>query len=142
MADMKTNLRRKAGTNFDQHSADSNSYNDPAGAHKVIPGGIVLKPYLYDPASAAVTDFSGTRRQVPKGSTWAIYNNDTAVHAVTVGDVTVSAQGAGVVSGLFVGVACPPGQYIYINTYLYDFIITDSNKLIVYAVEDDSYMRP
>jgi hypothetical protein len=141
MSEMKTNLRRKVKTPFDSGVVDSNSYSDSAGAQKVVKVGPFLRPIDSAPTSLT-TDASTLTRLSQKGMTLAIYNNDTAVHSITVSDGTVaSGLAAGVVSGIFVGVPCPPAQYTYINTYQYDYIMTDSNKLLVFIVEDDTNIR-
>jgi hypothetical protein len=136
MEEMKTKLRRRANTNFDSGSVDY-SYNDPAGAIKVVPAGPFLRPL---DSSTLTCDASTKTKMSLRGVMLAIYNNDTSVHSITIGDSTITALGAGVIGGTFVGIPCVPNQYTYVNTYIYDYIITDSNKLLVFIVEDDTKM--
>lgn len=129
----------------DPSSIDNLTYNERAGARKSMDVGRALLP-IPIPAGAFSTDAS-TKRILPSaGMQLAIYNNSAAVHAVTVGDGTVTAQAAGAVqtagspTAPFVGVACTPNSWTYLATGQWNNVVTDSALLLVYIVDDPSYI--
>ena len=136
---MNSPKRRVARNNYDPSSVDSNTYNDAAGSRKVSDVGHYLEPIIID-AATFTTDLT-TARIIGEGTILALYNSDTAVHSITLSDTAVVALAAGTVSGSLVGIALPPGQYTYINTYTHKYAITDSNKVFAYKVVDDTYMN-
>lgn len=119
------------------------TYNEKAGARKSTEVGRALIP-LDNGASSFTTDAS-TRRSLPSaGRNLAIYNNSAAVHAVSVGDVTVAANAAGAVqtsgSNVFVGVPCAPNAWTYLAAGQWSYVITDSALLLVFLIDDPTYM--
>jgi len=136
MAD-NINKQRTAKANYDPSSVDSNSYNNAAGGRKVTLVGHHLKP-IKTGLNTYTTDIS-TRTKVGQGVTLAIYAKS---------DSTVTIGGSGVLS-LAVGVTDANGKvgipvvantWIYLNTYLDDYIISSSNNIVAYIVEDDTYI--
>lgn len=127
----------------DPSAIDNLTYNERAGARKSVDVGRALLP-IPTTGGAASTDAS-TKRILPSaGVNLAIYNNSAAVHAVTVGDSTVTAQAAGAVqtsgSNFFVGVACTPNAWTYLAAGQWNNVITDSALLLVYIIDDPSYI--
>lgn len=120
---------------------DNLKYNEPAGADKNLSVGPKLLPL---PASATTfTTDASTKKVLPKGGcNLAIYNKDTALHAVTIGDSTVTAQAAGAVqsSTNFVGIPCPPGAWTYVSCGNNNNVVTDNNNLLVFIIDDSTYM--
>jgi hypothetical protein len=98
---------------------------------------------LPDGASGFTTDAS-TKKILPAfGLNLAIYNKDTSVHAVTIGDSTVAAQAVGVVQAgtQFVGAACRPGDWTYLSMANFNWVVTDNNSLVVYLIDDDTSIK-
>lgn len=119
------------------------TYNEQAGSRKSSEVGRALIP-MGDGAAGFTTDAT-TRRILPSaGKNLAIYNNSAAVHAVTVGDVTVTAQAAGAVQNsagnIFVGVACQPNAWTYLAAAQWNYVISDSALLLVYIIDDPTYI--
>jgi hypothetical protein len=138
--------QRKNAFSIDLGNINLNSYNDAAGSMKISNVGHKLNPIKISDTS--YTTDASTRRKVGKGVTIAIYNNIGApatVATITVGDVTVAngAAGAVQVSGInyFVTIPCQPNTWTYINTYDFDYIITDAATTLCFVVEDDSYIN-
>ena len=131
--------RRKSKNNYDPASVDSNTYNDAAGARKISNAGHNLKPIQLN--GSTYTTNIVTARLIGKGKTLAIYNNTAGALSVTLGDSAVAALAIGAVSGESVGIAVPPNSYLYLNTYVNDYIIGNSASLICYIVTDDTFME-
>lgn len=104
---MKINGRRRAKENYDPSSVDSNSYNDAAGAKKIIPVGPKLKPII-----STSTDAS-SRVKIGKGKAIAIFANG-------VGEVTrfiCEADVADSLDGDHILISSPTvDYYIWFNT--------------------------
>lgn len=134
---MKSKDRRTARNNYDPNSVDSNSYNDAAGGRKITDVGHHLKPI--DLGTSFTTDAT-TKRKLGKGVAIAVFS--TAGGVVTIGNYAdVTSLAAGVVSaGGYVGVPIPPNTWIYLNTYLYDTVITGAG-VMTFIIEDDTYIR-
>ena len=136
---MNSPKRRIAHNNYDPSSVDSNTYNDAAGARKISDVGHYLAP-VQTGATSFTTDLT-TAALVGEGIILALYNSDTVVHSITLDTVApASALSAGTVSGALVGIALPPGQYTYINTYTNQYARTDDSTVFAYRVVDDSFM--
>lgn len=119
------------------------TYNEKAGSRKSSEVGRALIP-MGDGAAGFTTDAS-TKRVLPAaGINLAIYNNSGAVHAVTVGDSTVTAQAAGAVqvsgSNVFVGVPCAPNAWTYLAAAQWNYVQTDSAALLVFIIDDPTYI--
>ena len=126
----------------DMGSIDNLTYSDQAGSRKVSVVGTNLIP-LGDGAGGFTT-LATTARIVVAGSNIAVYNNDTAVHFITLSNsnaTTALTNGATNAAGN-VAIACPPGAYTYIACYNSNWVIADSNKLYVYAVNDSTSIIP
>ena len=137
---MNKPARRKAKDNYDPGAVDSNTYNDAAGSRKISDVGHHLEPIKINPTSFTC-DIS-TKRLIGKGVVLALYNNDTVVHSVTLGDSTVTSLVAGVANASGqAGIALAPGQYTYVNTYIYDYAISDSANVLAFVVTDDTFME-
>jgi len=134
---IKIKNRRSAKSNYDPSSVDSNSYNDAAGGRKITNVGHHLKPMKIG-AAAWSTDAS-VARKIGKGISIAVFAK--ADGAITIGEAGVLSLAAGVVDvNGCVGIPVLTGQWIYLNTFTYDHIITSSNDLLVYIIEDDTYI--
>lgn len=130
----------------DPSSLANLEYNDAAGSKKVSEVGRHLLPLQYVDTGVIkwTTDASTAVALQNMGACLAVYNKDTSVHAVTLGeDGTVSAQAAGAVDLAtgHVGIACAPGAWTYIACANQNWVITDSNKLLVYLIDDNTYIR-
>lgn len=122
---------------YDQASIDNIQFNEASGAQKNIPGGLSLVPLNIN-ATTWTTDAS-TRRTLPKkGTSLAIYNSDSSLHAVTLGDDSVTALASGAVSGNNAGIPVPAGQWVYLNSNEKTHVITEDSTLLVYIIEDES----
>lgn len=144
---MAKKIRNVAGQKVrDLSTIGNNVYNEAAGAEKNTDVGRHLKP-LQTNATTWSTDASTVVKLPSQGRNLAIYNSDTVVHAVTLGDTTYppTAQAAGAVqaatNGQNVGIPCPAGQWTYIACGDQDQVITDSNTLLVFLIDDDTFIR-
>lgn len=121
---------------------DNLKYNEAAGADKNMSIGPKLIP-LGDGAGGFTTDAS-TVKILPKGgANLVIFNKSaTVAYSATVGDSSVSAQAIGAVQAgtQFVGVACPPNTYTYISCGNDNYVVTNNNNLVVYLIDDNTYM--
>jgi hypothetical protein len=136
---MKLKNRRSARNNYDSSSVDSNSYSDACGGRKITDVGHHLKPIVVDPAVPSFTTDATTKKKVGKGVAIALFS--AAGGTVTIGsDATIASLGAGVtdING-HVGIPVPANQWVYLNTYLYDSVITSAG-VITFLIEDDTYI--
>lgn len=119
------------------------TYNEKSGARKALNLGPSLLP-LGDGAGGYTTDASTSRILPSAGAQLYIYNNDTSVHAVTIGDNTMTAQAAGAVqsggTAPFVGVPCPPGFWTWLSSGQWNYVQTDSSDLMVFLVDDPTFI--
>lgn len=137
-------IRQIEGTNAQDPGAnDILSYSDQAGSRKISEVGRHLLP-LGDGASGFTTDASTARVLPSPGKNLAVYNNSAAVHAVTLGlNNAVPANAAGVATAIDqVGIACPPNAWTYIACAYHNWVRTDSASLLVYIIDDNTYIRP
>lgn len=141
---MAKNIRNVSGNNIQDPGILHNlEYNDAAGSKKVSEVGRHLLPIPFISAGALAysTDASSAARVVPnQGRCLAIYNNDTAVHSITLGeDNTVVALGAGVTDANgHVGIPCIPNSWTYVACAQQQWIKTDNVKLLVFLIDDNS----
>ena len=131
---------RKNTRNFDAGMIQNHSYNEAAGSVKASEVGHHLKPYSVDGATFS-TNFA-TRRPVGKGVTLAVYNNSAAVGSITIGDNTVTSQAPGAVQAgtNHVGIPVAPNSWLYLNTYMKDHVITSATTMLVFIIEDDTFI--
>lgn len=135
---MARNFRNNNQQAIDQGEVANQSYNEAAGAKKVMIVGGKLKPFCVVPDTTYTTDFS-TRRLVGKGVSLAFYNNSGAVASVTLGDSTVTSLVAGVANAAgYVGVPVPANSWVYLNTYDIDHAITSVATCMGFIIEDDT----
>ena len=125
----------------DPSSIDLLTYNEKAGAKKVTPAGPLLLPLGAGTPGVGgfTTDASTPKILNSAGLSLAIYNSDTRVHAVTVGDATMTPQAPGAVqSGAtpFVGVPCGPGAWTYVGAGQWNWVATNSSTLMVFVIDD------
>lgn len=118
------------------------TFNKASGGQKNMAVGPHLKPLIDDASIPSYTTNASTVRAVRKGAVLAIYNNSGTVGSVTLGaDNTVGALAVGATdSDGNVGVACKTNDWTLISVYDKNFIITNSASLLVYIVEDDTYI--
>jgi hypothetical protein len=133
-----------AYANIDIGAIENNTYNDAAGSKKVSEVGRHNLPFPY--ISGGVTAYTTnltTARPLPKpGMGLAVFNNDTSVHAVTLGESATSptsalAPGVTDANG-HVGVPCAPGVWTYIATGTKTWVVSNSALLLVFLVSDNS----
>lgn len=117
-------------------------YSESSGAQKNSEVGRYLVPLKSD-ATTYTTDATTARALPSPGRNLAVYNNNTAIGAVTLGtDSTVSALAAGVVDASGnVGIACKPGDWTYIACSEKSWVKSTAATLLVYLIEDDSFIR-
>lgn len=140
---MANNQRTIPGGSVKDPSSISNiTYNDAAGSTKISEVGRHLTSFPY--ISAGVLSYTTnltTIKALPKpGAGLAVYNKDTVLHAVTLGEAnTQSALAAGITDATgHVGIACAPGTWTYVATGSQGWVITDNANLLVYIIDDNS----
>jgi hypothetical protein len=120
------------------------TYSEKSGARKSVNMGLALLP-LQNGAASWTTNATTPVSLPAAGQQLAIFNNSAAVQAVTVGDSTMTAQAAGAVQAgpnPFVGVACQPNTWTYLSTAQWSYVAATSANLLVYLVDDPTYMFP
>lgn len=139
------NIRNIQGRKVeDQPVIINNQYSNSAGAEKNTEVGRCLVPLNIN-GSTYTTDATTARRLPSKGRNVAVYNNSGTVQSLTVGDRDIAAMVALAVGAVDnatkrVGIACKPNDWTYIACYEGQDVITDSANLLVYLIEDDSYI--
>jgi len=141
---MPKNIRQLPGKKIeDQPTIVNNQYSNSAGAEKNTEVGRHLIP-LNLAAGTYTTDATTARRLPSKGRNIAVYNNAGAVGSITLGDgvVALASLAPGVVDNATkrVGIACKPNDWTYIACYEQVEVIASANTLLVYLIEDDSYI--
>lgn len=128
-------------TTKDPSSIQNIVYNEAAGIEKNSDFGKKLLP-LPDGAGGYTTDASTAKILPNKGRNISVYNNSSTVQAITViEDNTVSALAAGVAdSDGHVGIVCKPNDWTNIACGNYQWVISDSANLIVYLIDDNTYI--
>jgi hypothetical protein len=125
----------------DPSSIAAIEYNKYSGSQKVSEVGRRLTALQYIAGGVvAYTTNATTARVVAPGACLALYNNDTAVHSITLGEsaaVALLAPGVTDSTG-HVGIPCPPGEWTYLAVGTHPWIITDSALLLTYVIEDAS----
>jgi len=140
---MPINKRQIAGNNIvDPGLIDALLYSEASGARKSSEVGRHLLP-LGDGASGFTTDATTARVLPSGGRNLAVYNNSAAVHAVTLGESSAQAAlAAGATDGTgHVGIPCPPATWTYIACAGSNWVITDSATLLVFLIDDNTYIR-
>lgn len=115
------------------------TYNEAAGSRKSSDFGHYLVPI--DDGAGGKTTTATSVKALALGVTLAVYNNDSSVHAIRLSaSSSATALAAGIVDSASgeVGIPIPPNSYKILNNYTMQYLIADSNKLIVMIVLDDS----
>lgn len=124
----------------DPANVNNLTYNQASGAFKSIDGGYHLKPIPVPPSS--FTTNAVAAKSCRKGTTIAIYNNSGAMQTFNFGEsssVTTLAIGISDASGN-VGIPCKPNDWTYLNSNEKEWFITSSANLIIFFVEDETYI--
>lgn len=143
---MNFNKRTIPGSGVvDPGSISSIQYNDAAGSKKVSEVGKHLLPIPVVSAGVLsyVTTVTGTPIPLPRmGMNLAVYNNDTAIHAITLGESATSPAAALAVgitdANGHVGIPCPPAAWTYIATSSQQWVVADNSKLLIFLIDDNS----
>lgn len=130
----------KSKVTQDPSSITNLIYNQAAGAQKNTEVGRHLVA-LGDGSNGYTTDATTRRSLGEAGKNLAIYNTSSTLYAVTTGDSTVTALASGAVSGNFVGIPCQPNTWTYVACNEDKFVITQNAALLVFIIEDDTYIR-
>lgn len=132
----------KGSTTQDVLNAGGLTFSRSSGAQKNLIVGPHLKPILLDPAAPSYTTDATTARGLRPGSMLAVYNNSGTVGSVTIGDdSTVPALAVGVTNAAgLVGIACKPNDWTYISLFDKRYVRSSSVNLIVYVLEDDTFI--
>jgi hypothetical protein len=139
------NIRNIPGQNVQDPSIIQNlQYSDAAGSSKVSEVGRHLLPLSIPGSGTGYTTDASTARGLPSmGRCLAVYNNANAVGSVTLGEdntITSLAVGATDSSG-HVGIPCPANAWTYIACGSQNWVITSASTLLVFLVDDNSYIR-
>jgi hypothetical protein len=127
---------------IDPGEADSISYNTPSGAYKNVKIGPHLKPFTADGSTYTTNATVSTNLGAP-GQMLAVYNNSDAVGSVTVSLLPAAALAPGATDAAQnVGVACPPNAWTYISMADSIWVIASAATLLVYLIDDDTYLKP
>jgi len=142
---MAKNIRNVQGINVQDPSIiDNLIYNNAAGSRKSTQvGGHYLPIPWNNSGTIAYTTDASTARILDPGTCLAIYNKDTAIHSITLGEsssVASLAPGVTDANG-HVGIPCPAGQWTYVACSTQNWIITDSNNLLVFIIDDDTRLK-
>jgi hypothetical protein len=119
-------------------------YNPASGGKKSLTVGprLIPIPVITAGAIAWTTNVTTVTGLPALGLNLAIYNNSGTAGSVTVGQAaTVTSQAIGVVDANGnVGVACAPNSYTYLSMGYNQWIIASAATLIVYIIEDPTYI--
>lgn len=139
---MSTKINRVVGKQVqDHHSIPAVEFNQPSGAKKITEVGRRLLPI---PTSTTPTCNVVAATALPaQGKNIAVYNNASTLATITVGsDATVTAQAAGTVDvNGNPGIPCAPNSWTYIACGPQQWIIASTATLLVYLIDDDTYIR-
>lgn len=124
----------------DSQFIESIGYNISSGGFKNTPIGPKLKPLSADGSTYTTNATTSIPLGLP-GQNLAVYNNAGAVGSVTVSPLSVASLAPGVTDSVGnVGVACPPNAWTYISLGDARWVIASAATLLVYLIEDDSYL--
>lgn len=118
------------------------AYNEPAGAKKTITVGPVLLPLSNQ--NTFTTNCTAPIALPQIGRSIAVYNNSTAVGSITLGkDSTVTSLSPGAINANGqAGIPCPPNAWTYISLGFQQFVIASAATLLVYLIDDGTYLVP
>ena len=138
----KSQRRITPDRTIDVSSLDSLAYNSAAGSFKNVPVGPHLKPFTVD-GTTFTTNATTSVNLAQPGLMLAVYNNSGSVGSVTVSPLAALSLAPGVTDVLGnVGVACPPNAWTYISMADSIFVIASASTLLVYIIDDDTYLQP
>lgn len=124
----------------DSSSLESLGYSLSAGGFKNVAVGPKLKPLQTNATTFSTNATTAVNLAVP-GKMLAVYNNANAVGSITTSPTAVASLAAGVTDASGnVGVACPPNAWTYIAMGDDIFVIASASTLLVYLIEDDTYL--
>jgi len=127
---------------IDPSSLDSLAYSVPAGAYKNMPIGPHLKPFTADGSTFTTNATTAVNLGQP-GLMLAVYNNSGTIGSVTVSLLQAASLAPGVTDVLGnVGVACTPNSWTYISMADAIWVIASAATLLVYIIDDDTYLKP
>lgn len=129
----------------DPSSIAAIQYNEPSGAQKNLSIGpnLVALP----DGSGGYTTNATTAIRLRAGKNLAIYNNAGVVGSITLGTDAVPpvSQAPGAVqastNGKSVGIPCPPNAWTYISTNTMTQVIASAATLLVFVIEDPTYIN-
>jgi hypothetical protein len=126
----------------DPGQTDSLVYNSAAGAYKQMQIGAHLKPFTPDGSTFSTNATTSVNLGQP-GQMLAVYNNSGTLGSVTVSLLSVASLAAGVTDAAGnVGIACPPNAWTYISMADSIWVIASAATLLVYLIDDDTYLSP
>lgn len=124
----------------DQGLLDNLGYNASAGGFKNVAVGPKLNPFTINGTTYTTNATPGVNLAQP-GKMLAVYNNASAVGSITVSPLSAASLAPGVTDAAGnVGVACPPNAWTYIGMGDAIWVIASAATLLVYIIEDDSYL--
>lgn len=122
------------------YDAKAIEYNPASGGQKSLIVGPRLLPIQI--SGGYTTNASGGLILPTLGLTLAIYNNSGTAGSVVISHAAAASLAIGVtdINGN-VGVACPPNAWSYISAGNNQYIITSAATIIVYVIEDPTFIR-
>jgi len=138
---MSQSKRKQYGSRIaDQSLIENLGYSVSSGAYKQVKVGPHLIP-LSSNGSTYTTDASTAINLGQAGKMLAVYNNSGSVGSVAVSLTQISSLAAGVTdTNGNVGIACPPNSWTYISCGDSIWVITSASTLLVYLIDDDTYL--
>jgi len=129
-----TKMRRvNKGSALDQSALASSQGNNYSGGHKVMSVGPEFMKQQGNTYCSG-RDVSGGGSVYPGSILW-LYNNDSVVHWVALGTAAPAAP-----TGFTNGIPLPPNSWSPLAAGENSFIQTDSNKVGLYEVKDDTQL--
>ena len=128
---------------IDPSSLENLTYSNASGARKSAEVGRSLSP-LGDGAGGFTTNATAIKILPALGKNIAVYNNSGTVASITLGESSLQvslAAGVTDASG-HVGIPCMPNSWTYIACNMSQYVIASSANLMVFVINDDTYIRP
>lgn len=142
---MIQNNRQIMGNNsVDGSATQLLEYNAPAGSQKVSEVGRHLLPLTADGVTFT-TNATSSIALPAQGKCLAVYNNSGTVGSITLGESasTNLSLAAGVTDAAgHVGIPCMPNAWTYIACGIQQWVIASASTLLVFLVDDHTYIRP
>jgi len=139
------NNRQLQGNNaVDPSSIQLMQYSSAAGSQKVSEVGRHLLPL--NATGTTFTTNATTSIALPnQGCCLAVYNNAGTVGSITLGESasTNLSLAVGVTDSVgHVGIPCAPNAWTYIACSVQQWVIASAATLLVFLVDDNTYIRP